>query len=520
MSRIEGDEILGSRQGQRVAPLPDRLTLSTLTATTVNATNLSATSLSPVESISFTPVAANPGGVETVWMNSADSQIYLGNNTLAPIIVDIPNSTVAIGPFAGDLTGKYHTICSTHTYATMAAAATANTIYGDTAAGITTGFNNVLIGRQAGDTITTGGNNTLIGTFAGRYVAGGLAITAVGISAAQNMTGLGNVCIGADAGHGKVGSSANWNVCVGVSAGFNLDTGSSNILIGQSAGSAITTGGYNCVIGDSAGTSITIGTQNVTMGRIAGTFVTTGNNNTLIGDAAGSTITTGSGNTSVGKDASAGLTTGSNNIHIVAASATAAETGRIRIGTSGTHTDTYMAGVFASTASTGVVPQCLFTANDGKIYGEFVANVCPKFLFGFENIGYSLALPIINTPVKIAGTYTMYTSVGTLFSQPNPGEIRFDATLDSTGVTAIITLSVRLSAPGTDVVRIIPYINATTYPAARATLTNTAWTSVTVALGGTLPLGGIIAVWAANETSATGIDIYSMSVTGIVSYAR
>jgi trimeric autotransporter adhesin len=71
---------------------------------------------------------------------------------------------------------------------------------------------------------------------------------------------------------------------------------------------------------------------------------TTGNSNTALGDAAGINLTTGSSNIALGAEAGINLTTGSNNIDIGNAGV-AGESNRIRIGTAGIQTKTFIAGI-------------------------------------------------------------------------------------------------------------------------------------------------------------------------------
>ena len=63
--------------------------------------------------------------------------------------------------------------------------------------------------------------------------------------------------------------------------------------------------------------------------------------------------TSGSGNIGLGNAAGSNLTTGDNNIEI-GNPGQAGESGTIRIGTAGTHTATYVAGIFGSTVTDGV----------------------------------------------------------------------------------------------------------------------------------------------------------------------
>ena len=70
----------------------------------------------------------------------------------------------------------------------------------------------------------------------------------------------------------------------------------------------------------------------------------TGTNNTAAGSLALLTSTTGTGNIAIGRAAGLNVTAGSNNIHI-GNQGLNADTARIRIGTAGTQTATFIAGI-------------------------------------------------------------------------------------------------------------------------------------------------------------------------------
>ena len=82
---------------------------------------------------------------------------------------------------------------------------------------------------------------------------------------------------------------------------------------------------------------------------------TTGNFNVASGYAALGPNTTGGYNTAIGSFAGANLTTGSNNIDI-GNSGAAGESNTIRIGTTGTQTATYVAGIWGGNPGGGLSP--------------------------------------------------------------------------------------------------------------------------------------------------------------------
>ena len=80
---------------------------------------------------------------------------------------------------------------------------------------------------------------------------------------------------------------------------------------------------------------------------------TTGNYNVAEGLNALYSNTTGSSNIAIGISAGGDLTTGNNNIDI-GNRGVAGETGRIRLGTKGTHNNTFIAGISGVTVAGGV----------------------------------------------------------------------------------------------------------------------------------------------------------------------
>jgi hypothetical protein len=143
------------------------------------------------------------------------------------------------------------------------------------------------------------------------------------------------------------------NTAIGFHALFNDTTGSSNTATGESALFGNTTGDFNTAAGDAALFSNTTGIQNTATGGVALFFNTTGSSNTATGVLALLNNTTGNNNIALGESAGTNLTTGDNNIDI-GAFGVAGESGRIRIGHKGTHTNTLIAGIYGVTVATGV----------------------------------------------------------------------------------------------------------------------------------------------------------------------
>src|SRR5205823_3526170 len=117
-----------------------------------------------------------------------------------------------------------------------------------------------------------------------------------------------------------------------------------NTAEGDGALSSVTTGFSNTANGFSALFSNTTGVENTANGSAALHSNTTGSDNTANGVDALFFNTTGSSNIALGVSAGQNLTTGNNNIDI-GNPGVAAEANTIRIGTVGTQTKTFIAGI-------------------------------------------------------------------------------------------------------------------------------------------------------------------------------
>jgi len=175
-----------------------------------------------------------------------------------------------------------------------------------------------------------GSFNTFVGHNAGNFTMTGGTNTAIGESALGNNT---------------IGQS---NTATGYYALVSNLGGNDNTADGYSALANNSNGSYNTASGFAALHSNTTGTKNTAIGESALTLSTTASNNTAIGENALWFNTTGFGNIAIGVDAGSNLTTGGNNIDIANAGV-AAESSTIRIGTAGTQTRAFIAGIRAVT---------------------------------------------------------------------------------------------------------------------------------------------------------------------------
>ena len=235
---------------------------------------------------------------------------------------------------------------------------------------LTTGVWNTALGFKALTSNTIGRFNTATGDSALSSNTTGDFNTAVGTDAlGSNTTGDGNTATGdAALADNTIGEL---NTATGVSALLHNTTGADNTATGLQALSCNTTGNDNTATGllalnsnrtgdDNTATGVnaleanTTGNNNTATGLLALNFNQTGSNNTATGFRALQHNTSGSRNIALGFLAGGNLTNGSNNIDI-GNQGVAGESGQIRIGTPGTQTGTFIAGV-RGTAVEGALP--------------------------------------------------------------------------------------------------------------------------------------------------------------------
>jgi len=230
---------------------------------------------------------------------------------------------------------------------------TANGIYA--LAANTTGSYNTAGGASALGSNSDGNNNTATGAYAIRYghgdnnTATGYAAmqgtteapnegndnTATGANALySNTSGINNTANGANALY--TNSNGNNNTATGEGALYGNKTGSGDTANGQDALYSNTDGNSNTATGFGALFSNTSGFSNTANGWSALLFNTTGSNNIGLGVGAGGNLTTGDNNIDIGNTGVAG------------------ESAKIRIGTKGTHKNTYVAGIYGVTVPRGL----------------------------------------------------------------------------------------------------------------------------------------------------------------------
>ncbi len=188
-----------------------------------------------------------------------------------------------------------------------------------------------------------------------------LSAAAIGVAGAQTNTTTGT-------GAGSSITSGQQDSAFGYGALKKNTKGSLNTAVGSNAMLNNKVGSFNTAIGSGALKTNT-GSSNVAMGFEALFKNKNGQFNVAIGDGAMKFNVSGSNNVALGMDAGS-LTDGSDNI-LIDHFGVAGESGKIHIGTPGTHTNTFIAGMISGDGSglTGINAATL----TGQISGSQIA---------------------------------------------------------------------------------------------------------------------------------------------------
>jgi hypothetical protein len=214
--------------------------------------------------------------------------------------------------------------------------------------GNTTGIYNTATGFEALLRNTTGRHNTANGSFALLFNTTGSYNTATGLSALEdNRSGTYNTADGYGALSSNTGAR---NTATGAFALYRNTSGPFNTADGYGALNRNTTGQLNTAAGYGV-LYFNNADNNSAFGAGALFSNSNGSNNSAFGLGA-LELNSGNNNTALGYGAGANLTVGNNNIDIGNAGV-AGEANTTRIGTTGTQTATYVAGIFGATITDG-----------------------------------------------------------------------------------------------------------------------------------------------------------------------
>jgi len=205
---------------------------------------------------------------------------------------------------------------------------------------------NTAEGNGALFSLTNGIWNTALGQQTLYHDTSGFSNTALGFGALfRNATAAQNTATGVYALFSNTTGSN--NTATGYQTLANNTAGFRNAAVGAYALFSHASGNYNNAVGAFALYADTIGIANNAFGESALPKNTSGIDNTAIGDDALWGNTTGSFNIALGSGAGRFLTAGSHNIDI-GNSGVAGESNTIRIGTQGSQTRTFIAGIWGT----------------------------------------------------------------------------------------------------------------------------------------------------------------------------
>lgn len=151
------------------------------------------------------------------------------------------------------------------------------------------------------------------------------------------------------------------NILLGSSG--SITTGTSNTALGKLALASDSSGDSNTAIGYESMVSSTTGIQNVAVGAWSMFNSAIGaNNNTAIGYSALYNLATGDNNIALGVNAGLNLTTTDSNNILIGNGGVVGDNSLIRLGTNGTHTATFIAGIDG--VNVGSVAKVITLASD------------------------------------------------------------------------------------------------------------------------------------------------------------
>jgi hypothetical protein len=258
-------------------------------------------------------------------------------------------------------------------------------------AGVAAAQGNTTLGTSALQNNTTGQFNTAIGLQALFSNSTGDQNTAGGVNALfSNTNGDYNTASGVNTLLSNTTGSA--NTAGGVNALFSNTTGSFNLASGFNALALNTTGEQNTAGGVNALFSNTTGSFNLASGVNALAFNTTGNGNIALGFNAGSNLTTGNNNIAIGNPGVGG------------------ESGIIRLGTPGTHTNTLLSG------NVGIGTPSSPTRAKLEVVGSITNQPNPGNVSALFSTGVSANIPAGVDPISIYATSDIFSPVFIAFS--------------------------------------------------------------------------------------------------------
>lgn len=349
--------------------------------TTVNLTN---TGVPASNSITMTTVSGNPIGTD-----------YITDNGTA-----FPNA-------AGEIhidTDQANRICGN----TVLFSAAANIV----SLTVTDLGGNTTIGEGAGSiAITTGTNNTGLGDFVLRAFTSGAENSMLGVGAGNAIT------------------TGSQNSGFGYLSLSSLTTAGANTAAGTNSLSSLVTGDFNTGIGNASLTALDGASSNTALGYISMNSATTAAQNTALGQSSLGLLLTGTGNLAAGINSGNAYTGAESDNILLANTGTVGESDTIRIGTQGTQTTAYCAGITGVTVANEA--NVVINSTTGQLgVSTGGAGVESGFMAYFgADVNNVLGNGVLLTPVifntVLFDTNTDYDNTTGLFTAPINGVYSF-----------------------------------------------------------------------------------------------
>jgi hypothetical protein len=455
-----------SQLGSQAIPASGVTTVGAISATSnSNGATITGTTLN------LAVADSNNGGVlSTTSQNIAGDKVFVGNITTNSnlntgntalgggnlIIGDsrLHNYSTAVGTrtnvFLGNNTGNY-TNSSANNVGIGAGALS----------GITSGGVNVCLGQNAGNALTTTSNNILVantgtvtdsgvikigvdGTQTSTFIAGIQGVAPGGTPqmvvinpttsqlGSQAISASGATTVGAisasSTANGASITGTTLNLAPADATNGGVVTNTTQSFAGNKTFAGSVTANQNVSLSSTSSNSVgnvVIGTlflhnyssnatkSNVFLGYSVGNYTNSSLNNVGIGNGALSGITSGGVNIALGQNAGNALTTTSNNIHL-ANTGTVTDSGVIKIGTSGTHTSTFIAGI-QGVAPGGTPQAVIINPSTGQLGSQTTITVTAttNFATATANSG-SIVDMSVRTTLHLSSITANFTKLGAI----------------------------------------------------------------------------------------------------------
>lgn len=182
-----------------------------------------------------------------------------------------------------------------------------------------------------------------------------------------------------------------------------LDSTDTNLLLGSNLGAAPGAAQDNTGVGAFAVNSLTTGDRNTGIGSSSLLNVTSGSDNTATGYNSGNAIAQGSRNIALGSGAGSNWVNTNDNIAIGSVG-TVVDSATIRIGTVGTHTSNFQAGI-AGVVPPGALNMVTIDTATGQLGSQSIPSGSGNIITTFQNVPgpYTITLNAATQTVEVYG---------------------------------------------------------------------------------------------------------------------